>query len=258
MGTQVAKVGGGLLSLQDRLGNLDDKIQQVVGESGATLGSFFQFSGKTGEFKLNTTPIEYGTVFAFAIDLMQKGVICWKDEKPIKRELVYVLGNDPTPEAPEEQGDGEDWRFLMEVPVKTLDTGEQAVLGLSSKGGTRALSRLLAEWGQRVRMNMEADGKTPKVCLVEVSAEKFKTKGDDGKVAYAFAPRFKIVEWVDHAELVGGIGAEGVADAPAEEEVAEEQEVVEAPKAPAKAAAPAPAAARPTTGFGSGLRGVRK
>lgn len=266
MGNDVAvkQAGGGLMGLAAKLSNLDNAVQDLVSDTGTTLGSYLQFSGKTGEYKLNGEPIEEGTVFAFGVEHGSKGIICWKDEKPTKRELVGILSGDAMPQAPHKDDilEGEEWRTLIEIPVRALDTGVQAVFGLSSAGGTRAMTRLVAEWAQRVRMHMEDSGNA-KCCLVSVAAVKKDGKGDDGKKFYYFLPVFKIVEWVSASELFADLGAPVEEQQPEAEEEPEvvEEVVEERPKTTVlkKPAAPAPAsAARPATGFGSGLRGVRK
>lgn len=291
-----ARSAGGLAAMtQQMLANIDGSTEQLMNETGATNGSYLQFSGKTGEYKLNGQPIEKGTQFAFSFMHMQKGVICWRDNKPIKREVVPVLSGEPIPEPPIQPIQGDKWNTLLELPIRCLDDGLQASFGLSTTTGTRALTRVFAEWGQKVRMHMDTDG-SPMVCIVEVSSKRisFKDKNDPNETIYTFVPEFKIVEWASASEFnfapapeEGEDPAEDTAEAQEEgavedaEVIEDAEEVVEetpppppakpaarrpaparapAPAtAPATARAPAPAAApaRPKAGFGAGVRGTR-
>jgi hypothetical protein len=263
-----ARSAGGLAAMtQQMLANIDDSTEQLMNETGATNGSFLQFSGKTGEYKLNGQPIANGTQFAFSFLHMQKGVICWRDNKPIKRDVVPVLSGQPIPEPPVQPIQGDKWNTLLELPVRCLDDGLQASFGLSTTTGTRALTRVFAEWGQKVRMHMDTDG-SPMVCIVEVSSKRisFKDKEKPDETIYTFVPEFKIVEWASAADFnfapepgEGEDPAEddgegepqddnGVEDAEIVEEGEVEEVVEEAPPqkaAPARRPAAAPAAAKP-------------
>jgi hypothetical protein len=149
---------------------------------------------------------------------MQKGVICWRDNKPIKRDVVPVLSGQPIPEPPVQPIQGDKWNTLLELPVRCLDDGLQASFGLSTPTGTRALTRVFAEWGQKVRMHMDTDG-SPMVCIVEVSSKRisFKDKEKPDETIYTFVPEFKIVEWASAAEFNFAPEPEEGAD-PAEDE----------------------------------------
>jgi hypothetical protein len=288
-----ARNSGGLAAMmQYSLDDIAAATEQVMQETGTTSGSFLQYSGKTGEYKLNGKTVEHGTQFIFGFMQMRKGVICWRDNKPIKRETVFAMSREPMPSPPPEDQRirGDKWNDLMELPVRCLDDGLQVEFGLSTKTGVSALSRLFQEWGQKARMHVEADGKTPKACIVEVSSKRisFKDKDKPEETIFTFVPVFKIVEFVSHEEFNFADAVDENVD-PAEEaetedavvevegEAIEDAEVVEEapPPPPQKAASvrrPAPAAAptrptttlvkptapaRPATGFGAGVRGKR-
>jgi hypothetical protein len=213
-------------------------------EMGVSVGAYFQFSGKTGDYKFNGQVIDYGTVLAFNMPAMKKGRVCWKDSKPVFRETVLVMSRDkvtPIEQCPDfsPYREGEGYADLIEVGVQFLDTGEQAELSLSSRGGVSGLTRLFTEWATKGRQH---PGMVP---LVEIGANEFKLKD---RVGSAFAPTFAIVDWIHPDELAALAGSEEAADEAVEEEPAP-------PPPPPKAAAPA--AKRPLTGLGSGVRGRR-
>lgn len=272
-----AKAAGGLMAMATLLANVEQSTEQLVQETGATSGSFLQYSGKTGEYKLNGKTIEPGTEFAFNFPYMKKGVICWRDSKPIKRETVLALGGEATPEAPPkaEQHPDDQWNFLVDIPIRCLDDGLEASFSLSTVTGTRALTNLFKEWGQKMRMHPEPDNPSmPQTCLVAVSSKRisFKDKKDPKTTIFTWVPEFKIMEWVPAAELNFAPVPEGD---PAEDEVLPPEEVIstiedaeiidttptpEVPKNVVKAAvtdAPAAPTTRPRVGFGAGTRGRR-
>ena len=254
-----ARSAGGLAAMtQQMLANIEGSTEQLMNETGATNGSYLQFSGKTGEYKLNGQPIEKGTQFAFSFMHMQKGVICWRDNKPIKREVVPVLSGEAIPEPPIQPIQGDKWNTLLELPIRCLDDGLQASFGLSTTTGTRALTRVFSEWGQKVRMHIDSDG-SPKVCIVEVSSKRisFKDKEKPDETIYTFVPEFKIVEWASASEFnfapapeEGEDPAEDTESAVEEAEIVEEVAEAEVEEAEVVEAAPPlkPAAVRrPTT-----------
>ena len=266
-----AKSAGGLAAMTAQmLANIEGSTEQLMNETGATLGSFLQFSGKTGEYKLNGKPVEAGTQFLFGFMQMQKGVICWRDNKPIKRDTVYVLTGEPIPEPPgkSQQIEGDKWNTLLELPIRCLDDGMQASFGLSTKTGVTALTRTFSEWGQKVRMHMDKENGEPMGCIVEVGSKRisFKDKEKPGETIWTHVPEFRIVDWATKAELnfapepeegedpaeqpTEEAVEEEVAEIVEEEEIVEEAEIVEEVKQPVKvvkrpAAAPAKPAATP-------------
>ena len=253
-----ARSAGGLAAMaQQMLANIEGSTEQLMNETGATNGSYLQFSGKTGEYKLNGQPVEQGSQFAFSFLHMQKGVICWRDNKPIKRDVVPVLSGEPIPEPPVQPIQGDKWNTLLELPIRCLDDGLQASFGLSTTTGTRALTRVFAEWGQKVRMHMDTDG-SPMVCIVEVSSKRisFKDKEKPDETIYTYVPEFKIVEWASASEFnfapAPGEGEDPVEEEEQSEEQAQDDNGVEdaeivddTPEAPAVEEKKAPPARRP-------------
>jgi hypothetical protein len=166
-------------------------------------GAFLKFSGNTGEFSYKGQVIEHGSIFAFNMMEMRKGWICWKDGKAQEQHMVRVLSAEQVM-AREELADhgpykeGEGWTEQIGVPIRDLEGGDQLELNLSSKGGRNALIRLANEYGTKARMNLDDNG-DPKVPLVEVSAQSFKSKLAAGT---KWAPIFKIVNWMTIDELM--------------------------------------------------------
>lgn len=208
-------------------------------EYNVPVGDILGFSGNTGQFTYKGTPIEYGTPFVFNMMEMKKGWICWKDKKPIDKSLVSVISRQPVPakEQLDDHGpytrEGDGWSEMMSVPVADMD-GEypQLDLGLSSRGGINALTRLASEFGSKVRMNLD-DKMRPKLPVVELNAQSFEPKNVPGK---KWAPVFTIVGW---------IGIDDMEAANRDREAsAKESEPAQA-AAPAPAPAPKPPAAAP-------------
>lgn len=208
---------GGLLALME---NLDSAADRLMTETGTSSGIYFQFSGKTGQFSLSGQPIDPGTVLAFNLYEMKKGVICWADSKPIHRETVPVLGGEAIPAMPEvaDRVRGHQWNTLIEVDVRTLDDGTQATFGISTAGGVAAITRLFKEYATKARMFLDDNG-MPKVPLIEIGTEKKSGKDEDGATFYYFKPIFKLVDWAAAADLKAQV-AEGdleTGDEPVEE-----------------------------------------
>lgn len=204
-----------------------DAFAAAANELGANIAGFFGFSGNTGEWKYKGQIIEHGSHIAINPEQMRKGYVCWKDGKPVDRLVEKILGGAKLPMKTElfdhgpyaNKNDG--WTELVELPVKFLDTGEEADISLSSAGGRNALLRLGSEWATKSKMNLDEDGNR-KVAIVEIGAQGFKPKDAPGT---KYAPVLKIVDWVSVAELSDHEG-----------DYADEEAVEEAP---------APAAAKP-------------
>jgi hypothetical protein len=219
--------------------NLDSAASRLLDDTGTTSGAYFQFSGKNGNFTFNGQPLDVGTTLAFNMMEMRKGIVCWFDSKPIHRDVVAVLSNDPKPALPaiEDRERGHQWNDLIEVDTRIIETGEKATLSLSSRGGVTALTRLFSDFATKARMNVDAAG-NPLIPLVEIGADKKSGKDDDDKPFFYYIPKFKITGWISKEELAGFSSdeiAEGGDDA---------QDDQPEP-APAPAPAPAVTQARP-------------
>jgi hypothetical protein len=142
--------------------------------------------------------------------------------------------------------EGEGWSEYITVPVADLEGRyPQMDLGVSSKGGTNALARLMKEYGTKVSMNIDENG-TRKMPVVEIGANAFESQK---AVGVKYAPTFKIVGWISVGQMdkIAAARADNITD-----EDADEQEA-----APAPAPAPAQAAASPKQGFQANRIGKR-
>lgn len=190
----------GLSAFLSAAGN--NPFTSLATEYNVPTGAFLKFSGNTGEFSYKGQVIEHGSVFAFNMMEMRKGWICWKDGKAQEQHMVRVLSaervlekDELTDHGPYKEGEG--WAEQIGVTIRDLEGGDQLELNLSSKGGRNALIRLANEYGTKARMNLDDNG-DPKVPLVEVSAQSFKSKLAAGT---KWAPQFKIVQWMTMDEL---------------------------------------------------------
>jgi hypothetical protein len=210
----------------------DNPFAALGSEMGVPTGAILKFSGNTGAWTYKNEEIDNGTLLAFDIMNMRKGWVCWKGGKPVEKFVSRVMDRAPIRDkeslpdyGPYKEGEG--WSECIEVPVKSIDTGEEMEISLSSRGGVSALARLASEFGTKVRMNIDASG-SPKIPLVTIDSISFESQKAVGK---KWAPVFKIVEWATADELL----AQSMA---VDEELSEEPVAVE----PAPAPAPAPAA----------------
>lgn len=244
----VAAKSGGLVAMV----NAEvDAFNMAANELGANIAGYFQFSGNTGEWKFNGQIYEHGTAVAINPGEMRKGFVCWKGGKPIARVVERIIPNPG--EAPvrlphkselkdhgpyDSANDG--WTELVELPVRFLDTGTEADISLSSKGGRRALLALGAEWATKSKMNLDDDGQKM-IAIVEIGANSFKPKDSPG---LKWAPSFKIIAWEPADALAAHLAGEGDDDGEPE---------------PAPSPAPPPPAPpkKPAVGFRPGAAGKR-
>ncbi len=233
----------GLLAIA---GGVDDFAAAATELEANISSGLFKFSGNTGEFEFKGQSLAHGTQIAVNCMEMRKGWICWKDKKIMERHSARILGREALPakadltdHGPYKGQDG--WRSEVYLPVRFLDTGEQAMMSLSSKGGVNALMRLGTEWMAKARLNVDVKTGAPKVCIVEIGAQSFEPKDSPG---LKWAPTFKILEWVAADEL-----SEVLSGYETESDVEEVQESkVEKPTTPA--AAP-PKATKPAFKLGN-------
>lgn len=229
----------GLVTLSDM-----DQYGGIAKEIGAeyNLGSFLQFSGKTGDYKAGDQPIDHGSALVVDILSGQRGWICWKDEKPVDRSLVPIFPPKPIPSQADltdhgpygKRPDGSPaggWSEIIESVVTDPASGQTYKFGLSSKSGIRAMAKLIQEFFQKVKMYADEDGR-PKLPVVEIGASSFKIAG----VGTLYAPTFTIIDWMDRAEYEA-LSPSVPAQEEEGEEYVEEVEVVEETK-PAPKAAP--------------------
>lgn len=208
-------MGDGLKERLDELG---------AGSSG---GAILKFSGNTGIWTFKDREFDYGSKFAFNIEYVEYGYVCWKDKKLIDSVLKPVFGHDPKPQESDladygpysREGDG--WKDAFRIKVRDIEDGMEYELTFSNRSGWNAMSSLTKDFGEKVRLHTEEDGsfKTP---IVELGGTSFEPKGAIGK---KFAPKLRILDWyskADMLEVIGGVDALGSDDATAD--AAPEQE----------------------------------
>lgn len=235
----VAQKPAGLLAMV----NVEaDAFSAAANELGANIAGLFSFSGNDGKWKYKGQEIEAGTAIAVNPERMRKGFVCWMGGKPVDKVVEPILGGAKLPHKSELKDHGEaenendGWAELVELPVKFLDTGEEADISLSSKSGVNALLRLGSDWATKSKFNLDDTG-AKKVCIVEIGAQGFKPKNAPGT---KYAPTLKIIAWEDAAALNAHLSAD-----------AGEEEPEAASPAP-----PPPAPKKPAVGFrpGAGKR----
>ena len=231
-----------------------DPFSAAAQDMGASDGTFLKFSGKTGEWTYGKDEDELPPGTRLAVNMMEfkRGFICWNDGEVDEEIMIKVVDgsppwehqlNDHGPYKTYEDGTKDGWSAQAAVPFTSGD-GEMFLYKTSSKSGTRALAGLLKDFGKQFRNHPS------QVPLVEIDANEFTPKNAK-KGSKAYAPTFKIVDWVDAAalEVAETDGpAEDVEDGedPSDytetrvvEAPKEETKVVEAPKEEPKKAAPA-------------------
>lgn len=208
-------------------GDVDDIAARFNGrtdEIGVSSGMFLRFSGNTGEWSVKGEIVPPGTHFAFLILHAEEGWQCWYDNKPIKTLLNPVIDRVPVPtedKLPPLPGpkklETDGWRRVVKVQVRDLAGGPQMDLTLPAESPYRPIWRLIKEYGQKVRMNID-ENRRPKIPVIEVGTEKFMSKKTG---THKFAPILTIAGWEseeDLAALASGSGPEE--DVPAQEQIA--------------------------------------
>ena len=214
---------------------------------GGDSGTFLKFSGKNGDYTYGADQEELDDGWKGAVDINQtakRGHICWKDGNVVGEDMTLVVDGNPTPKSLlEDHGpydDEEDgWSEQFSVELVELESGEQMLLKNSSKSGLRAFGALLNAYGKAIQkgQNIGEDG-DELVPVVEFSATEFTPKNSKSKKDRAYAPSFKIVDWISHTELQEQFGGEDDASNYEEDEPKEEKKPVkkttEAAAKPAK------------------------
>jgi hypothetical protein len=224
-------------------------------EVGVSSGAYISFNGDTGVWADGKRQlIEPGTALVFDIENALRGWIGWKSRKPIHTLLVPFLGNEKParkeelPEIVIEPGTTDGWREVIRLPVYFAEGSPAYDLTLPSETPWRPINRLVKDFGERARFNLDDDQRW-KVPLVEIGSESFQTK----QGATKYAPVLKIVDWMPRRELDELIAVSGgeveAPDAGDDTPVADNAPATAAPAQPAPAqpapAQPAPAQSPP-------------
>lgn len=205
-------------------------LQAASSLGGGDSGVFIKFSGKTGEYTYRSDQEELDEGWKGAVNIAltaKRGHICWKDGSVVAEDMTLILEGTPTPKSQlEDHGpydDDEDgWQEQFSVELVELESGEQMLLKNSSKSGLRAFGNLLNAYGKAIQkgQNIGDDGEEL-IPVVEFGATEFTPKNTKSKKDRAYAPSFKIVDWISSEELDEQFGG---ADDPSNYEDEEEEE----------------------------------
>jgi hypothetical protein len=203
--------------------------------------TYLSFSGKTGDYTYGQEKDELDGPWKGAVNMQSaaRGWICWISGAVEGEEMVKILeGNPPLKSQLEDPGplDDEDdgWSEQFSFEVGEMKSGEKLLFKNGSKSGLRAFGNLLSQYGRAIQKGQNLDDNGEELHpVVEFDSVEFTPKNSKSKKDRAYAPSFKIIDWISETELEEMFGGEDNPDNYEEEE---------APKADAKkkAAKPAP------------------
>ena len=194
----IAAQNGGLLAAFQ---GPENPFTQYANEKGVSNDGFLRFNGNTGQYSVNGQVVEHGTVMAFNLIEAMQGWMGWSNNKPVHTILVPILSRerpptiDKLPPLPASGKETDGWREVVRIAVRDTEGGPQLDFTLPSGESWRPVNRLLKDYGEKVKMNVDADGQF-KVPLVELGGREF-----DGKGGKKWSPTFKIVDWMTQNEL---------------------------------------------------------
>ena len=223
-----------------------------LAEEAGVGGAYGRFNGKNGNYVLGEHTFEHCVAAFEFMDARMKWLGFDIDDKPHNGPEVKIIDGVPLPE-PDKTDDTIRWFKQMVVPI-VLESGDRILYSSKADYGSRAILKLMKDYGSKVTKNMDADGR-PKVPLVEMTAlpkdGMEEEKDASGKVIKRtkfsyFVEQFKLTDWYtmdDVQELVIGR-----VNADAEEQgeviegtvIAEGVEVMTTPKQPGAKKADAP------------------
>jgi hypothetical protein len=181
-----------------------DPFAAAAAALGAGEGNFLKFNGNTGDFTYGQKDEElpHGTQLAADMLNFARGWICWKDGEVEDEIMVPILKGEPPlehtlpdhgPYEKHDDGSEDGWAEQAKIGLRDVETGETYLYKTTSKSGRRALGQLLKDFSKLHRMH---PGETP---VVEISGQSYTPK--DKKLGKKFAPIFKIVGWMNDADL---------------------------------------------------------
>lgn len=212
-----------------------DAMNEKMNQLGSTGGSILKFSGNTGTWSFKNEEFESGSRFAFNMEYVEWGFVCWKEKKIIDRALVPTFAQVPKPtedDCPDygpysREGDG--WSPAFRVMVRDLEDGTEYELTLSNKSGCNAMAALIKDFGDKARMHVNEDG-SAKAPIIEIGSQGFETNKAAGK---KYAPTFKIVDWYSTEEMAQVMGGADAVDGDDTAPDTDEGETAPANEAPA-------------------------
>ena len=154
---------------------------------------------KSGEwvFGADDTDVEAGSLWAVDPNSFCMGFQAWNEDGELQGEITQLVTEQPVLRSELKEVDGE-WRPLMGcilVCISGEDEGLMVSYKTTSKGGIKALGKLMQELVSRIKSN-PADGTY--IPVVELIAESYKHK----KYGRIYTPAMVVKEWTDEEELM--------------------------------------------------------
>jgi len=176
--------------------------------------TFLSFSGKNGEYTYGAGKEELDDGWEGTVNMnsAKRGHICWSDSTVVGEDMVRVLDGNPTPKNQlEDHGpyssDDDGWQEQISFEVVELKEGEQLLFKNSSKSGLRAFGNLLAAYGKAMMKGQNiGDNGEDLHPIVKFENMEFTPKNSKSKKDRAYAPSFKIIDWISEEELAEKFG----------------------------------------------------
>jgi hypothetical protein len=188
---------GGAVALQGGY----DPFAAYGQEAASGGGTFLKFNKGEWLKGQNDDEVALGTKVVANMSELAIGWIRWSDGKPAERRLgMLAQGHKPEPRDQlgytdatlwdtDQDGKPQDpWTFTNELPVADLETGEQLIVSMSSKGGIGAIGNLCKAYGKEYR---QREGLVPVLQLDRSSYQHPVYK----KV---HVPVLTIMDWIDN------------------------------------------------------------
>lgn len=198
-----ARTGGNYLATND------DYFAALAAEANTLKGggdgkAFMKFDGNDGTFSYGADdePLDLGTKLAVNMRSYKKGWVIWLDGEVVY-EVMNSLEDGPPPtkgqlpdHGPYGDDDGPSEQYTIDYKLLEEPFTEM-VFQANNTSKRRALAALLKDFANTYKSH---PGQAPVIELDENEFEA-KTKGGKGRKVTKHAPKFKIVEWIDLADL---------------------------------------------------------
>lgn len=224
MSNLVPRSSGFLATSDDLYAALGDAVQDM----GSGGGVYMKFDGNSGTYSYGSTADELapGSLLAMNALSLERGHICWKDEKVVDEIMVHFSKGAPPSKAdlpdhgPYDDGDG--WQEQSVITFKMIEEPfHELIFKATGIAKRNAVSRVVGDFMKSYKTN---PGLVP---IVEIDEVEFESKAKGARGARKHAPVFKIIDWRPEEDLVAL--TEGSEDDYVEDGV--EQEALPAPEA---------------------------
>lgn len=189
-----------------------DPFALAGNDMGGSSAAYAKFNGNSGEFTYGSAAeeIEAGEKMAINVGMARKGWICWKESEVVEEIMVPVAQGLPPaestltdhgPYAKHEDGTEDGWSAQFAVDIRLLESqhdGAEIVYKTTTLSAMRPLGDLLKQFSREYKNH---PGCIP---IVEFGKGSYMPK--DKKRGKKFFPIFKIVDWMDEAELLATYG----------------------------------------------------